>query len=732
MSIRQDCQVSVKEACGGYYKMNVYQTGLSKFQPQSASEDESVGPSLSAPPPPTVRIAYLLTVNGRALRQVHRLVRALFHRDHFFLIHVDARQDYLFRELLSLELRLPNVRLSRRRQATIWGGASLVSILLDSMQQLLDSGWEWDFIINLSESDYPVKTNRNLVDFLTANRDKNFVKSHGRQVRRFITKQGLDKSFVECEARMWRIGDRTLPQGIVMDGGSDWLVLSRSFVSYVASADKDELVQGLLKVFKHTLLPAESFFHTVLRNSVHCFSYIDNNLHITNWKRSLGCKCQYRHVVDWCGCSPNDFRSVDYSRLVNTRSKQLYFARKFEPIVSQEIVNKLDQWLYGPYPAKLSGLQSYWESIYHSADLSPPPDDALVTMGTSLARIIVRFNLKACHLMRPSETDQANGTKERYTDIRFHEHNLDQMIVYKNDDLYKGTIIQYKIIIDTFSSAENNDINNINNIVQEDESVVLQVQTLVQPKQILRVLKSDEFSVKLKHLEVSSSYDQKEQMSRDFTHTMGPYSEPILIHEWATDNVAYNVSYLWIDPTNVLAAVTSVMIDGNTTIDHVRSTLKTPILPGEWKIKLVWNSQVFVETSFLISPLEFLNKMPLTSQQVGFVHGGSYPYSLKSAGSFWTRYLDSNKPHESLERKAALNSRRTGFDLQQWIDSLVSRWFTIGETCVLNSANIALRCGTSWTHSLESCVRTPWSSAYPDPKSDIVSINGTSGYLNRW
>ncbi|KAL1450531.1 hypothetical protein WDU94_002882 [Cyamophila willieti] len=220
-------------------------------------------------------------------------------------------------------------------------------------------------------------------------------------------------------------------------------------------------------------------------------------------------------------------------------------------------------------------------------------------------------------------------------------------------------------------------------------------------------------------------------MSRDFTHTLGPYSEPILIHEWSTD-VSYNVTYLWIDPTNVLAAVTSVLVDGNTTIDHVKSTLKTPILPGEWKIKLVWNAQVYVETSFLISPLEFLNKMSLTSQQVGFVHGGSYPYSLGSAGSFWTQFLDSNKPHESLERKAALNSRRTGFDLQQWIDSLVSRWFTIGETCVLNTANISLRCGSSWTHSLESCVRTPWSSAYPDPKSEIVSINGTSGYLNRW
>lgn len=59
----------------------------------------------------------------------------------------------------------------------------------------------------------------------------------------------------------------------------------------------------------------QSFFHTVLRNSHFCDTYVDNNLHLTNWKRHLGCKCQYRHIVDWCGCSPNDFTVDDWSRI---------------------------------------------------------------------------------------------------------------------------------------------------------------------------------------------------------------------------------------------------------------------------------------------------------------------------------------------------------------------------------------------------------------------------------
>lgn len=184
-----------------------------------------------------VKIAFLLTLNGRAVRQVHRLLKALYDKNHFYYIHVDEvncrfysslsfpvetfvqfsfnsqRQDYMYRELLKLESKASNIRLARKRYSTIWGGASLLKMLLNAMTELLHLHWKWDFVINLSESDFLVKTTDKLVDFLSANRDRNFVKSHGREVQRFIQKQGLDKTFVECDTHMWRVGDRELPHG---------------------------------------------------------------------------------------------------------------------------------------------------------------------------------------------------------------------------------------------------------------------------------------------------------------------------------------------------------------------------------------------------------------------------------------------------------------------------------------------------------------------------------------
>lgn len=129
---------------------------------------------------PTMKIVFVLTMNGRALRQVRRLFKALYHTDHYYYIHVDKvwclsepfprwpplsfiffsfqRQEYLHRELSGLVKGFPNVAIAPTRFATIWGGASLLKMHLQCMEDLLKmTDWKWDYFINLSESDYPIK-----------------------------------------------------------------------------------------------------------------------------------------------------------------------------------------------------------------------------------------------------------------------------------------------------------------------------------------------------------------------------------------------------------------------------------------------------------------------------------------------------------------------------------------------------------------------------------------------
>ena len=68
------------------------------------------------------------------------------------------RSDYLRREILKMIRNFPNAAVAPWSMATIWGGASLLKMLLRCMEDLMaKKDWKWDFFINLSESDYPIK-----------------------------------------------------------------------------------------------------------------------------------------------------------------------------------------------------------------------------------------------------------------------------------------------------------------------------------------------------------------------------------------------------------------------------------------------------------------------------------------------------------------------------------------------------------------------------------------------
>nr|CAH7713300.1 unnamed protein product [Callosobruchus chinensis] len=677
-SCNSKCPGDPHSTCGGYYAINIFQTGISKFVAQIASTE---GNNVTVKP---VKIVFLLTLNGRAVRQVKRLLKLLYNKNHYYYIHVDVRQDYLYRELLPLEKTLPNVRLTRKRFATIWGGASLLEMLRSCMWELLNrEDWTWDFVLNLSESDLPVKTVGQLTEFLALNRDRNFVKSHGREVQRFIQKQGLDKTFVECETRMWRIGDRVLPFGIQVDGGSDWIALSRKFVEYVSNPQSDDLISGLLKIFKHTLLPAESFFHTALRNSKFCDTYVDNNLHVTNWKRKLGCKCQYKHVVDWCGCSPNDFRLDDWPRILNTFTRQLYFARKFEPIINQAIVLKLELWLHDmEEPSKeVRNLYGYWQSLYHHNDLGVVADDGLFTLSDSIKRHLATRN---------ATCDLGLG---KLLEVHSYHHN----------DSYKYTLFK-------FADRNKNS-----------------VEVAVGPVAKISLNKSSIVVGHVETLTVSSEYDQKEQVSRNFLRLLSPYSEPVLVYSFNMQHSTkgYNVTSLWIGPSGLLYDSVEFFVDESTQFGHARPVLKQPVLPGVWKVKLIYKNNLLATVRFPVVPLEYYLGLPIKDHQAAVVNVGTKP-SKDFKGSF-QKFLPTDAERRRLEKLSNENVAKRGEALAKWVDSLFAEFFRTEKACA-KSRELTDACSVK----LDVCVGTDWSSLSPDPKSALGVLNQSTGTFDIW
>ncbi|CAG9088162.1 unnamed protein product [Plutella xylostella] len=676
------CPADAASTCGGYFTMNVFETGVAKFQAQTPASTNSPDKAEE------VRIVFLLTLNGRALRQVHRLINALYRTSHYFYIHVDARQDYLHRELSQLEQSFPNIKLAKTRFSTIWGGASLLQMLLTSMRDILTLGWQWDFVINLSESDFPIKSLENLEKFLSLNKGLNFVKSHGREVQRFIKKQGLDKTFIECETHMWRVGERRLPRGVTVDGGSDWVALSPRFVAYVAGAP-DPLLAGLHTVFRHTLLPAESFFHTALRNSDFCNTYVDNNLHVTNWKRKLGCKCQYKHVVDWCGCSPNDFRTEDWPRIQGTQDHQLFFARKFEPVINQEIITRVEKYIGFNDHHLIPNLDAYWQSIFNTNDLTASTDDILQTH----ANAITRQNVKILHdegcSMTPLEILEINS--------------------YYNSDVYKGNIIRYKAIM--------------------NDNINLVLETWYKPRHKFTTRPDSSLAENIKTFRVSSEYDQKETTFRNFANILGPFSEPVLLYELSPNIEKRNLTLVWVDPAGVVADVTDIQIEESNLTNFIKPNLNVPILPGVWRVSLRDKAHI-VQTYFLISPLEYFSGKEVSPQEASIIHSGSHA-SYKNHSN--QKVAGDVRKEDVLLLKdiSQSNSKRVQHDLLKWIDSLNALFYNVLGTCVDIYSNKLENIRTCGSHSFKDCKLSSWSSLSPDPKGHVGKLNNLTGRLER-
>lgn len=242
-----------------------------------------------------------------------------------------------------------NFKVTDTRFPTIWGGSTLLTMFLETVKaSLMDEKFkDWDYVLNLSESDMLLLSLEELEHNLGKNMGKSFLASHGYNTADFIRKQGLYKAFHQCDNRMWRIKDRNaLPKNMRLDGGSDWVIIHKDLAEI--SIKNNELSNQLKHFFSTVLLPLESFYHTLILNSELCGNVLYKNLRFTNWNRKQGCRCKtLEKVVDWCGCSPLVFK--DKENLLNAfnmdtvKSKLRFFARKFDSFISSEALDFAEQ-----------------------------------------------------------------------------------------------------------------------------------------------------------------------------------------------------------------------------------------------------------------------------------------------------------------------------------------------------------------------------------------------------
>ncbi|KIH65879.1 Core-2/I-Branching enzyme [Ancylostoma duodenale] len=418
---------------------------------------------------------------------------------------------------------------------------------------------DWDYLINLSESDFPVLTLNELETQLRSNPGKSYMSSHGYNTARFIQKQGFDFVFVECENRMWRIGKRDeFPRNLRIDGGSDWIILHREFAEY--SISDDELPRKMRALFGSIILPVESFFHTLSYNSRFCNSILGSNLRLTNWNRKQGCRCEsLKKVVDWCGCSPLVFKKEHTHKFAikNAQAKPFYIARKFESLIDIDAIALAekqamrDRWGFQPHLLHTDDVMFNVTFVNHyKADID----------GYSLS-----FSMMAESLLSMYDKDAEFVSLLRIDAVKIHSSAPHQIIFtmqVRGSDVPLQLLVQRRLVSQIVSPA----------IVD---------------------------GFKLESVMAGTDIDHKEEIFRGITAYADVTSSPVVLLRWSrVTGMATTVNetktsppirYLWRGPKQKLIATQKLrsydsMYGGQFAALQLKNLNTSNLEPGMWSV----------------------------------------------------------------------------------------------------------------------------------------------------
>jgi len=270
-------------------------------------------------------IAYLILVH-RYPGQFKRLFRAIYHPANYYLVHVDKRSGVgLQTEIQDFLSSFANASLLKS-QSTLWGGYSLVDVELRGIEELLKIGSEWEFFINLSGQDFPLKSQTHIQDFLSRNIGNDFIRVANQSKIRPDTLSRIENYCIEFSNRILRTSiKRPYLRGVTPYIGNQWMIFSRKFCEYICYSPE---LERFKRFYRHTFISDEGFFQTVIMNTSYKATIVNDDKRTIVWVPMGTIKLR-----------PRDFTFKDAEFLL---ASQGLFARKFDETVDAGILSILE------------------------------------------------------------------------------------------------------------------------------------------------------------------------------------------------------------------------------------------------------------------------------------------------------------------------------------------------------------------------------------------------------
>ncbi|XP_071947053.1 uncharacterized protein [Antedon mediterranea] len=265
-----------------------------------------------------------------------QLLRLIYRPYFVYVIHVDQRRDEIRSELNekmdSITNGYDNIHVLPKERSFVasWGSYDIVRAELEGFEELMRMG-AFDFVINLSGADLPIRDVDDLAAMFSTSRGFNFMRINGNWNDR--SQKTTDTSvWYGCGAHVYNISSRSgKAPWSDMHSTSQWAVFSRDYLEMVLNPSERTVYMNALQLYTQTsIIPDESYFMSMLKVSPFKKKFVHMNLHHLKQfarKDDRGF-CRHTEDIDFCGQGPGTFEESD-NEAIQDLANNLFFARKF-------------------------------------------------------------------------------------------------------------------------------------------------------------------------------------------------------------------------------------------------------------------------------------------------------------------------------------------------------------------------------------------------------------------
>ncbi|KAJ8790572.1 hypothetical protein J1605_004545 [Eschrichtius robustus] len=210
-------------------------------------------------------LAYIMVIHHN-FDTFARLFRAIYMPQNIYCVHVDEKATVEFKDAVKQLLScFPNAFLASKMEPVVYGGISRLQADLHCIKDLAALDVPWKYAINTCGQDFPLKTNREIVQYLKGFKGKNITPgvlppAHAVGRTKYVHREHLGKelSYVIRTTAL----KRPAPHNLTIYFGSAYVALSREFTNFVLH---DPRALDLLQWSKDTFSPDEHFWVTLNR-----------------------------------------------------------------------------------------------------------------------------------------------------------------------------------------------------------------------------------------------------------------------------------------------------------------------------------------------------------------------------------------------------------------------------------------------------------------------------------